>query len=485
MTIFRKFQSNAATPSRLGGHALIVLLLALLCSSAAPALAQENVPALPLPEEAEQAPLAPSAHLFLRELSTRQQDWFNSHRGYAMLANLFPAVLEQEGVIYNVEANGEWLLQNGLLVFQVLDDYRQDYDVLAWEQDRTWSVNSSGEIGSRGREEMDAMARELLSLVAGSQDYAYEQTHSYFSLADLTRNNSLPASNFRPIYTSLGYQVARPAQGLLLIHRAGKESGVQRNLWYGAVAFGGSCAWLQESGKRLRVLPYLSSGTDGLERILSSALHSLVAAQNRYRGAYQHYGKLEDLSGLYYERLDFSEAQPRSSSGIVYSFVLNEDQQGYTVAVELSGRRMFTDQTGEIGTQMQAENGGELYLPLPGLSAETGFVPDEETLAAPAEGLDESLRKARVDLITTVLNHVHIAEEAHLLRHGAYGSLLSLQEDGLMEFDVASENGPAAKDGVDLRLTLAEDAGTYQLEGQAGEVLRLINEKGVISEGSV
>lgn len=461
----------------------ILLAVSVMGAALGSAVAEDTVPMLPLPEESEQAPLAPSAHLFLRELSTRQQDWHNTHRGYAMLANLFPAVLEQEGVVYNVEANGEWLLQNGLLVFQVLDDYRQDYDVLAWEEDRTWSVNSSGEIGSRGRDEMDGMARELLGLVASSQDYAYEQTHSYFSLAELTRNNSLPADNFRPIYTSLGYQVARPAQGLLLIHRAGKESNVQRNLWYGAVAFGGSCAWLQEAGKRLRILPYMTSGTDGLERILTSSLRTLVAAQNRYRGAYQHFGSLEDLSGLYYERLDFSEAQPRSSSGVTYNFVLDEDKLGYNVVVELSGRRMFTDQSGEIGTPPLAENGGELYLPLPGLGAESGFMPDEDAPSGPAEGLEVSLRNARIDLVGTVLNHVHNSQEAYLLRHGTYASLLQLQEDGLLEFDESSENGPLAKDGVDLRLELASDAASYTLEGQAGDVMRIINEKGAITEG--
>jgi len=367
-------------------------------------------------------------------------------------------------------------------VFQVLDDFRQDYDALAWEQELTWSVNSSGEIGSRSRVELDHMAREVLDKVASGQDLVYDQAHTYLSLAELTRNNILPADSFRPIYTSLGYQVARPAQGVLLILRAGKEARAQRNLWYGAVSFGGSCAWLQESGHRMRLLPYLTAGSDGLERILSSALNSLVAAQNRYKGAYQHYGSLEDLSGLYYERLDFSGELPRNSTGISFSFELAEDALSYTVLVELSGRRMFTDQDGEIGSPLQMGPGSELYLPLPGNPAEDGFVPDEEDLSGPAEGLETALRKARIELVSTVLNRVHNAQEAHLIRHGSYASLARLQEDGLLELDDSSAEAVAAKDGVDLRLELAADAESYVLEGQAGDVVRIIDEQGNISE---
>ncbi len=465
-------------------HQTLSLSLAifLLVLPAASALAQSDLPQLPLPQEsvASEQP-APSAHLFLRELATRQRVWNETKGRYTMLANLFPAVLEQEGVVYNVEANGEWLLQNGLLVFQVIDDYRRDYDVLAWEQDRVWSVNSSGEIGSRSRIEMDEIARELLDMVDNSQEQVYDQLRSYLSLAELTRNNILPQDSFRPIYSSLGYQVARPAQGVLLLHRAGKESNAQRNLWYGAVAFGGSCAWLQESGGRMRIMPYMNSGTDAVESILRNALSTLVAAQNRYFGAYQHYGELKDLSGLYYERLDFSGQLPRSSSGTVFSFSLNEDKLGYSVVAELSGKRLATDQAGEI-LSYAAVGGGENFLPLPGEAALDGFVPDADAPVEPAEGLDAALDKARLDLLLAVLNHVHNAQEAHLLRHGAYASLAQLQEDGLLEFDELVTESTGSKDGVELRLELAADLESYRLEGRAGDVQRLLDENGAISE---
>ena len=465
-------------------HSCLILLLVVLlqAGSVSRATAEDSVPLLPLPEGSNATPDSPTAHLLLRELSTRQQDWHNAHGSFAMLATLFPSVLEQEGVVYNVEANGEWLLQGSMLVFQVLDDMRQDYDALAWEQELTWSVNASGEINSRSRVEQDRMARELLDMVNAGQNLVYDQTHTYLSLADLTRNNILPADSFRPLYTSLGYQVARPAQGLLLIQRAGKESTAQRNLWYGAVAFGGNCAWLQESGKRMRILPYMTAGTDGLERILRSALRSLVAAQNRYKGAYQHYGSLQDLSGLYYERLDFSADLPQNSAGVSFSFEMSEDSLGYTVIVELSGRRLYTDQDGEINAPMQNIDGGAMYLPLPGTAAETGFVPDDGALSQPAEGLETALRKARIELVSTVLNQVHNAQEAHLIRHGGYASLVQLQEDGLLELDEGSADAEAAMDGVVLQLELSEDAETYVLEGQAGDVVRFIDETGNLSE---
>ena len=457
----------------------LVCLLPLLSVNAS---AQDSLPELPLPSEtivSEQP--APSAHLFLRELAKRQQEWQQSKGRYTLLANLFPAVLEQEGVVYNVEANGEWLLQNGLLVFQVLDDYRKEFDVLAWEQDRVWGVNTSGEIGSRSRLEMDEIAREMLAMLSEAEEQVYGQARSYLSLADLTRNNILPAEAFRPIYSSLGYQVARPADGVVLLVRAGKENNAQRNLWFGAVAFGGSCAWLQDSGGRMRRMAYMNSGTDGVDAMLRGTLGALVAAQQRYYGAYQHYAELKDLSGLYFERLDFSGQLPQTGSGIALDFELAEDKQAYDVVGMLSEKRLYTDQSGEISTYTPFE-GGEDYLPLPGTEATTGFVPDEEDKdVQPDEGLDAALEKARIELITAVLNHMHHAQEAHLLRHGAYGSLQQLKDDGLIDLEEI-EGGKAQKDGVELELRLDDDLEGYELEASAAEILRIMDETGKIRE---
>lgn len=479
---------HPAGPGRLNSMAtgLIRTLLAITSGLflAGNALAQDSdMPQLPLPQEsiASEQP-SPSAHLFLRELSKRQQEWNESKGRYTMLANLFPAVLEQEGVVYNMEANGEWLLQNGLLVFQVLDDYRREYDVLAWEQDRVWSVNSSGEIGSRSRLEMDEIAREILDIINTSEDSAYSQARTYLSLAELTRYNTLPAEEFRPIYTSLGYQVARPAQGVLLLHRAGKESSAQRNMWYGAVAFGGSCAWVQESGGRMRIMPYMNSSTEGVESIVEHTLAALVAAQTRYKGAYQHYGELKDLSGLYFERLDFSGQLPATSSGIVLSFKLDDDKLGYSAIAELGGVRLYTDQAGEINAFSPEVEGGENYLPLPGPKAMEGFMPDQEGPVEPEEGLDKALANARLELVAAVLNHAHNAQEAHLIRHGNYASLRQLKEDGLLELDELESDNKGTKDGVQLSLKMAEDSETYEFTGQAGDVIRTIDQAGELRE---
>lgn len=456
---------------------LVAAMLLVLASGSTGA--QDSMPELPLPQEtiASEQP-APSAHLFLRELYKRQSEWYESKGRYTMLANLFPAVLEQEGVVYNMEANGEWLLQNDMLVFQVLDDYRRDFDVLAWEQDRVWGINSSGEIGSRSRIEMDEIARELLAMVDEAQEQVYGQARSYFSLADMTRNNILPAESFRPIYTSLGYQVSRPAQGVLLLHRAGRENNAQRNLWYGAVSFGGSCAWLQESGSRMRILPYMDGGADGVENILRNALKALVAAQNRYKGAYQHYGSLEDLSGLYFERLDFSGEYPESASGINYSFSLDEDELGYSVVAGLNGTWLRTDERGEI-SQAAPAGTGEGYLPLPG--GGEGFIADEGNVE-PAEGLDQALLNARIDLVSAVLNHLHNAQEAHLLRHGHYADLQQLEADGLLDLDSSESGTVAVLDGVDVTLELDVEADQYRAEGVSGDVRRVMDETGTIRE---
>ncbi|MEZ5337730.1 MAG: hypothetical protein R3F46_05650 [bacterium] len=461
----------------------VLLMLLVLSGLVQPALAQNDVPELPLPQEsiASEQP-APSAHLFLRELAKRQQEWRDSKGRFTMLANLFPAVLEQEGVVYNMEANGEWLLQNGLLVFQVLDDYRRDYDVLAWEQDRVWSVNSSEEIGSRARLEMDEIAREILGMVSESEDNAYGQARTYLSLAELTRYNALPAEEFRPVYTSLGYQVARPAPGVLLLHRAGTESSAQRNTWYGAVAFGGSCAWVQQSGGRMRIMPYMNSGSEGVDGILRNTLNSFVASQNRYKGAYQHFAELKDLSGLYFERLDLEARQPRTASGVSLEFRLAEDKLSYTLLAELSGVRLMTDHYGEISAFTPFE-GGENFLPLPGGQlAENGFVPDEDETAAPAEGLDSALTKARLELLSTVLKHAHSAEEAYLIRHGSYGNLRQLHDDGLLVLDEVESDRSGSKDSVHLRMELADDAETYKLSAQAGDILRVMDHSGEIRD---